>query len=73
MHVQSLDPTAESLEELRNFRLIINDDTKIANLAEELPAYILQQLMVSQSLVRKTRLLGGRPMQVPYTALVFGC
>ncbi len=38
-HVQSLDPTAESLEEFRNFRFI-NDDTKIANLAEELPAYL---------------------------------
>ncbi len=39
MHVQSLDPTAESLEELRNFRFI-NDVTKIANLAEELPGYL---------------------------------
>ncbi len=37
--LECLDPTAESLEEFRNFRFI-NDDTKIANLAEELPAYL---------------------------------
>ena len=39
VQVQSLNPTAESLEEFRNFPFI-NDDTKIANLAEELPAYL---------------------------------
>ena len=39
MQVESLNPTAESLEEFRNFPFI-NDDTKIANLAEELPAYL---------------------------------
>ena len=39
MQVQSLNPTAESLEEFRNIPFI-NDDTKIANLAEELPAYL---------------------------------
>lgn len=39
VQVQSLDITAESLEEFRNFPFI-NDDTKIANLAEELPAYL---------------------------------
>ena len=37
--VQSLNPTAESLDEFRNFPFI-NDDTKIANLAEELPTYL---------------------------------
>ena len=39
MQVQSLNPTAESLEEFRYFPFI-NDDTKIATLAEELPAYL---------------------------------
>ena len=37
--VQNLDPTAESVEEFRNFHFI-NDDTKIANLAEELSTYL---------------------------------
>jgi hypothetical protein len=40
VQVQSLDPTAESLEEFRNFPFI-NDDTWIENLAEELPAYLV--------------------------------
>ena len=64
VQVQSVNPTAESLEEFRNLPFI-NDDTKIANLAVWSFLHILQQLMVSQSLVRKTKLLGGRPMQIP--------
>ena len=39
VQVQSLNPTAESSEEFRNFPFI-NVDTKIANLGEELPAYL---------------------------------
>ena len=38
MRIQSLNPTAESLKEFRNFPFI--NETKIANLAEELPAYL---------------------------------
>jgi hypothetical protein len=37
--VQSLNPTAESLQEFRSFPFI-KDDAKIANLAEELPLYL---------------------------------
>ena len=37
--VQALNPTAASLEELRNFPFA-NDDTTIANLAQELPLYL---------------------------------
>lgn len=39
VQVQALNPTAASLEELRNFPFL-NDDNTIANLAKELPAYL---------------------------------
>ena len=39
VQVQSQNPTAESLQEFRSFPFI-KDDTKIANLAEELPLYL---------------------------------
>ena len=39
VQVQSLNPTAASLEGFRKFPLI-NDDTIIANLAQELPLYL---------------------------------
>ena len=39
VQVQSLTPTAESLQEFRSFPFI-KDDAKIANLAEELPLYL---------------------------------
>ena len=63
VQVQSLDPTAESLEEFGNFPFI-NDDTKIANLAEELPAYLAAADGVTVT-CEEDRLLGGRPMQIP--------
>ena len=39
VQVQALNPTAASLEELRNFPFA-NDDATIANLAQELPLYL---------------------------------
>ena len=68
MHIQCLDPTAESVEKFRNFRFI-NDDTKIANLAEELPAYLTAADGVTVT-CEEDKLLRGRPMHLPYCIVI---